>query len=50
MLESSDLKPENSLDNPTKVAPVERPLVIPSSEFAYTLTPQSFTVLRIGMK
>jgi alpha-L-arabinofuranosidase len=50
LLESSDLKAENSLDNPTKVAPVERQLTVPSGEFAYTLTPQSLTVMRIPVK
>ncbi|MCM3900894.1 MAG: hypothetical protein ND866_04245 [Pyrinomonadaceae bacterium] len=50
VLESSDLKAENSLDNPTKVAPVEGPLVIPSGEFVFTLAPQSFTVMRIPVK
>jgi alpha-N-arabinofuranosidase len=50
VLESPDLKAENSLDNPTKVAPVERQLAVPSAEFVYTLTPQSFTVLRVPVK
>jgi len=50
VLESSDLKAENSLDKPTKVAPVERQLAIPSGEFAYTLTPQSLTVIRVTVK
>jgi alpha-N-arabinofuranosidase len=50
VLESSDLKAENSLDTPTKVAPVERPVTVSSSEFAYTLAPQSLTVLRIPVK
>jgi alpha-L-arabinofuranosidase len=47
VLESADLKAENSLVNPTKIAPVERPLPLASAEFTYTLSPQSFTVLRI---
>jgi alpha-N-arabinofuranosidase len=50
VLESADLKAENSIDNPTKVAPVERPVPVSSSEFAFTLTPQSLTVLRIPVK
>ncbi|MBC7930040.1 MAG: alpha-L-arabinofuranosidase [Rubrivivax sp.] len=49
VLESSDLRAENSLDNPTKVAPVERQLAVPSGEFAYTLTPHSLTVMRVGV-
>ncbi len=50
VLQSTDLKAENSLDNPTRIAPVERQVSISSGEFAYTLTPQSFTVLRISLK
>ncbi len=50
ILESSDLKAENSLESPTKVAPVERQLAVPSGEFAYTVTPQSLTVLRVTVK
>jgi alpha-N-arabinofuranosidase len=50
VLESSDLKAENSLDNPTKVAPIERQLTVPSGEFAYTLMPQSLTVMRVRVK
>ncbi len=50
VLESTDLRAENSLDNPTRVAPVERQVSISSGEFAYTLTPQSLTVLRISSR
>jgi alpha-N-arabinofuranosidase len=50
VLESSDLKAENSLDNPMKVAPVERQLAVPSGEFAYTVKPQSLTVIRVTVK
>ncbi|HET6851704.1 MAG TPA: alpha-L-arabinofuranosidase C-terminal domain-containing protein, partial [Pyrinomonadaceae bacterium] len=50
VLESADLKAENSLDNPTRIAPVERQLTISSGEFNYTVTPQSFTVLRISSR
>ncbi len=50
ILESSDLKAENSLDNPMKVAPIERQLPIPGGDFAYTLTPNSLTVIRVGVK
>jgi alpha-N-arabinofuranosidase len=47
VLHSSDLKAENSLDQPTRIAPVERQLPIPAGEFVYTFMPHSFTVLRI---
>ncbi len=49
ILESSDLKAENSLDNPTKVAPVEKQLTVTSNAFTYTLVPNSLTVLRVGV-
>ena len=47
VLESSDLKAENSLDQPTRIAPVQRQVPIPKGEFVYTFMPQSFTVLRL---
>jgi alpha-N-arabinofuranosidase len=47
VLQSEELKGENSLDHPTKIAPVELPLPVPGNEFSYTLLPRSFTVLRI---
>ncbi|MGH9902980.1 MAG: alpha-L-arabinofuranosidase C-terminal domain-containing protein, partial [Pyrinomonadaceae bacterium] len=43
VLASPDLKAENSLDAPTKIAPVERQLPVASGEFAFTLAPQSLT-------
>jgi alpha-N-arabinofuranosidase len=46
-LSSNDLKAENSLDEPTRLSPVERPLKVSGSEFTYTLTPNSLTVLRV---
>jgi alpha-N-arabinofuranosidase len=46
---AGDLKAENSLDEPTKVAPVERQFAVPSGEFAFTLAPSSLTVLRVGV-
>jgi alpha-N-arabinofuranosidase len=49
VLANSDLKAENSLDEPTKLAPVEQSLSVPSSEFVVTLAAQSLTVLRIGV-
>jgi alpha-N-arabinofuranosidase len=47
VLASSDLKAENSLEGPTKVAPIKRSLTA-ASEFNYTFAPNSLTVLRIG--
>ena len=47
VLQSEELKGENSLDHPTKIAPVERPLQVSGNEFSYSLLPRSFTVLRI---
>lgn len=48
VLSNSDLKAENSLDEPNRVSPVERPLAVTSSEFAYALAPNSLTVLRVS--
>jgi alpha-N-arabinofuranosidase len=50
VLQSSDMKAENSLDHPTRITPVERQLPIPGGEFVYTFTPHSFTVLRIASR
>jgi alpha-L-arabinofuranosidase len=50
VLQSDDLKAENSLDHPTKLAPVEKQLQVSSGEFSYSLLPRSFTVLRISLK
>jgi alpha-L-arabinofuranosidase len=47
VLQSSDLKAENSLDQPTKIGPVERQFSNAGGEFVYTFMPHSFTVLRI---
>ena len=47
VLQSDDLKAENSLDHPMKLAPVERQLSNVAGEFNYTFTPHSLTVLRI---
>ena len=46
VLASADLKAENSLDQPTRLAPVERRVAPSASGFDLTLDPQSFTVLR----
>jgi alpha-N-arabinofuranosidase len=50
VLGSSDLKAENSLDQPTKLSPVLRQFPVPSHEFSYTLDPSSVTVLRISTR
>ncbi len=50
ILSGSDLKAENSLDDPAKVAPVERQVEVPSGEFSFTLAPNSLSVLRIPAK
>ena len=47
VLSSPDLKAENSLDEPTRISPVERPLAAPGAEFTYALAPNSLTVLRV---
>jgi alpha-L-arabinofuranosidase len=49
VLQNEDLKAENSLDQPTKVSPVEGQ-VPASSEFSFKFLPHSFTVLRIPGK
>jgi alpha-L-arabinofuranosidase len=49
VLASPDLKAENSLDEPTKIAPVERPLAAASNEFTHAFAPHSLTVLRVGV-
>lgn len=47
VLSSTDLKAENSLNEPMKVALVEKPFTVSSSRVNYTLAPQSLTVLRV---
>jgi alpha-L-arabinofuranosidase len=47
ILAGGDLKAENNLDEPMKIAPVERQLAVQSSEFAFTLASNSLSVLRI---
>src|ERR1044072_9044949 len=49
VLASPDLTVENSLDAPTKIAPVEKPLAVSSGEFSYAFAPNSLTVLRVGV-
>ena len=50
VLQSEDLKAENSLDQPTKVSPVEWQLSVLGSGFSYKFVPHSFTVLRIPIR
>lgn len=50
VLSNTDLKTENSLTEPKKVAPVEQQLTISSNQFTYRFGPQSLSVLRIGIK
>jgi alpha-N-arabinofuranosidase len=47
VLASTDLKAENSLDQPTKIAPVARKVAFPSNQFSYKFVPNSVTVLRL---
>jgi len=44
------LKAENSLDQPTRIAPVEKQLQLAGGEFSYSLLPRSFTVLRVPLR
>jgi alpha-N-arabinofuranosidase len=46
VLASADLKAENSLDQPARLAPTEKAVSATSSGFDLTLDPQSFTVFR----
>jgi alpha-N-arabinofuranosidase len=50
ILAGSDLKAENSLDEPAKIAPVERQVEVPPGEFSFTLAPNSLSVLRIPVR
>lgn len=50
VLKSTDLKAENSLDQPLKLSPTERQFQILSPEFSFTLDPSSLTVLRIPIR
>lgn len=47
-LASEDLDAENSLDEPTKVAPVERQFAVAGNEIVYRVPPTSLVVLRVG--
>lgn len=48
VLASDDLKTENNLDAPKRLAPVEAKVSIKAANFDYTLPGQSLTVLRIA--
>jgi alpha-L-arabinofuranosidase len=47
-LSGPDLKSENSLDEPTRVSPSEKPLAVTSGDFAHAFAPHSLTVLRVA--
>jgi len=47
VLQSEDLKSENSLDHPTRLSPGEKQLQVTGNHFSHSLLPRSFTVLRI---
>ena len=47
VLASADLKTENTLDQPTRLAPVEKALPGSGSSFDVTLQPYSMTVVRV---
>src|SRR5262245_12942753 len=47
ILAGAELKAENSLDEPRKIAPVEREIAVSSGEFSFTLASNSLSVLRI---
>jgi alpha-N-arabinofuranosidase len=50
VLQSEDLKAENSLDQATRIATVEKQLQFAGGEFSYSVLPRSFTVLRVPLK
>ncbi len=50
VLASNDLKAENSLDQPTRVAPAERSLAVSGSEVELTLPAYSLNVIRIPVR
>lgn len=49
VLTAPQLNAENSLEAPTKIAPVESRIEIPANNFTYSFPAQSLTVLRIGV-
>ena len=48
VLTAPDMKAENSLDDPRRVAPVEGTIALRSKKFAHTFAPHSLTVIRVG--
>jgi alpha-N-arabinofuranosidase len=50
VLHSDDMKTENSLDNPSRLAPVERTVAVSAGDFTTKFLPHSFTVIRIPTK
>jgi alpha-N-arabinofuranosidase len=49
-LESSNLKGENSLEEPAGISPSERPLEVAGADFNHVLAPNSLTVLRVAVR
>jgi alpha-L-arabinofuranosidase len=49
VMSSPSPEDENSFDEPTKIAPVERPLTVPGPRFVHELPPYSLSILRIRM-
>lgn len=50
VLASDDLKAENSLESPRKVAPQSRSLSVTGPQFDYSVTGYSMTVIRVSLK
>jgi alpha-L-arabinofuranosidase len=48
VLTAPDLKAENSLDEPARVAPVESKIAGAANKFTHVFAPNSLTVLRVG--
>ena len=48
VLTAPDLKAENSLDEPARVAPVESKIAVAANKFTNVFAPNSLTVLRVG--
>lgn len=48
VLSAPNLKDENTLDEPVRVAPIEGKVTTLSNKFAHTFAPNSLTVLRVG--
>ncbi|HKE59495.1 MAG TPA: alpha-L-arabinofuranosidase C-terminal domain-containing protein, partial [Pyrinomonadaceae bacterium] len=49
VLASTDLKAENSLAEPMKLAPLEKQLPVPAAEFMFEAGPNSVNFLRVGL-